>query len=72
MTEYKSTPWIIDRSPVSSSLRYTPCPKCGEPRPILPDGSFSPLNRWIRKLVIPLLLLAATGIGWAIYLNYAH
>jgi hypothetical protein len=70
-TEYKSTPGVIDRIAVTASLKYTPCPKCGEPRPILPDSAASPLKRWAKKFAVPVLLLAFAGIAWAVYLNYA-
>lgn len=70
-TEYKSTPWIIDRSSVTASLKYTPCPKCGEPRPILPDSAASQVKRWAKKFAVPMLLLAVAGIAWAAYLYFA-
>ena len=70
-TEYKSTPWIIDRSSVTAWLKYTPCPNCGEPRPILPDSDESLMKRWAKKFAVPILLLAVAGIIWAVYLNYA-
>ncbi|MDD2914143.1 MAG: zinc ribbon domain-containing protein [Gallionella sp.] len=70
-TEYKSTPWIIDRSSVTAWLKYTPCPNCGEPRPILPDSEVPLMRRWAKKFAIPILLLAVAGIAWAAYLNYA-
>lgn len=71
-TEYKLAPWAIGRlSSVAASLKYTPCPKCGEPRPILLDSATSPMKRWAKKLAIPILLLAVAGIIWIVYLNYA-
>lgn len=70
-TEYKSMPRVVDRILVTASLKYTPCPKCGEPRPILPDSSVSPMKRWVKKFAAPVLLLAVAGIALAVYLNYA-
>lgn len=68
--EYKSTPWIIDRSSVTATLKYTPCPKCGEPRPILPMEPESPLLKWVKKLVLPVLVVIVLAV--AFYLTYGN
>ena len=68
---YTSTPQIIDRSSVVGELKYTPCPKCGEPRPILPDSQDSPTQDMVRKLVLAAFVLAAIGLGYVAYLKYA-
>ena len=64
--EYKSTPWIIDRSSVTATLKYTPCPKCGESRPILPTEPESPLQKW----ALPVLIVI--GLAVAAYLKYGN
>ncbi|HEX5338252.1 MAG TPA: hypothetical protein VFW53_07415, partial [Gallionella sp.] len=64
--EYKSTPWIIDRSSVTEHLKYTPCPQCGEPRPILQAQEKSPLN----KIVVAAVLLAIAVIAGFVYLKF--
>ena len=69
-TEYKSKPWIINRSSVTAALKYTPCTKCGEPRPILPDSVASPMMRWAKVFAVP-MLLAIAGIAWFVYRYYA-
>jgi Zn finger protein HypA/HybF involved in hydrogenase expression len=63
---YKSDPGIIDGNPVSSSLKYTPCPKCGEPRPILQDNQSSSLKPFFAVII----LLTIAGIVIAAYLKY--
>lgn len=60
-TVYTSTPWIVDRSPVTASVKYTPCPQCGEPRPILPGPIISPARLWAKRLVLPILIAAAVA-----------
>ena len=55
---YKSDPSIVDRNPVSSSLKYTPCPKCGEPRPILQEAAESAVK--------PALMMIDFGVVVAI------
>jgi hypothetical protein len=62
---YKSNPRIVDGNPVSSSVKYTPCPKCGEPRPILQE---SPVSTAKPVLVI-IILLAIVGIAFVAYLR---
>jgi len=65
-TVYKSDPKILDRSPVTAHTVHTPCPKCGDPRP-LDKANMSPLAGK-RMLVISLLVLAIAAA--AIYFLY--
>jgi predicted RNA-binding Zn-ribbon protein involved in translation (DUF1610 family) len=65
-TVYKSDPTILDRSPVSAHTVHTPCPKCGDPRP-LDRTNRSPLAGK-RALVIGLLVVAIVAAG--IYFLY--
>jgi hypothetical protein len=62
---YKSDPGIIDGNSVSSSLKYTPCPKCGEPRPILQDAPASP----VKSILVIIMLLAIVGITLVAYMK---
>lgn len=64
--EYKSTPWIIDRSSVTEYLKHTPCPQCGEPRPILQAQESS----WSKKIVVVVLALAVAVIAGIAYLKF--
>jgi hypothetical protein len=63
---YKSDPGIIDGNSVSSSLKYTPCPKCGEPRPILQETPSSSM----KTMLVTIILLAIAGIAFAAYLKF--
>jgi hypothetical protein len=63
---YKSNSSVVDGNPVSSSLKYTPCPKCGEPRPILQESPSSP----IKPGLVIIILLAIVGIAFVAYLKF--
>jgi hypothetical protein len=63
---YKSDPSIVGGNSVSSSLKYTPCPKCGEPRPILQDTPTSSM----KSVLAGVILLAIVGIAIAAYLKF--
>ena len=66
---YKSDPSIVDGNPVSSSLKYTPCPKCGEPRPILQETAESP----VKPALVLIILGAIVVIAIVAYLKFgAH
>jgi hypothetical protein len=68
-TVYKSDPSIIGGNSVSSSVKYTPCPKCGEPRPILQETSTSSM----KPVLVAIILMAIAGIAVAAYLKFlAH
>jgi predicted RNA-binding Zn-ribbon protein involved in translation (DUF1610 family) len=55
-TVYKSDPTVLDRSPVSAHTVHTPCPKCGDPRPL--DRANMP-RRTGRMVLVAALLVAA-------------
>ncbi|MBI3479103.1 MAG: hypothetical protein HY016_01915 [Nitrosomonadales bacterium] len=63
---YKSNASIVDGDPISSSLKYTPCPKCGEPKPILEESAASASSKWVIAI-----LLVVIGIAAAAYLKFA-
>lgn len=58
---YKSDPKILDRSPVSAHTVHTPCPKCGEPRPL--DRSDMPSSAGRRALIIGLIIAALATVA---------
>ena len=64
---YKSDPSIVAGNSVSSSLKYTPCPKCGEPKPILQEAQTSSL----KPLRLIFILLALVGIVAVAYFKFA-
>jgi hypothetical protein len=63
---YKSDPGIVGGNSVSSSLKYTPCQKCGEPRPILQETPSSSM----KPVLVAIIFLAIAGIAFAAYLKY--
>jgi hypothetical protein len=63
---YTSTPSIVNGDPVSSSLKYTPCPRCGEPRPILQEPPALP----VKPILMIIILLAIVGIAFVAYLKF--
>lgn len=63
-TVYKSDPKILDRSPVSAHVKHTPCPHCGDPRPL--DETYAPPRPrkaalWIAALLVGLIAIAVLG-----------
>lgn len=60
---YKSDPKILDRSPVSAHVKHTPCPRCGDPRPL--DETFAPPRS--KKPVLLAAVLAFVTIAVAIF-----
>ncbi len=61
-TVYKSDPKILDRSPVSAHTVHTPCPKCGDPRPL--DKANQPRRAGKMALVAALLIAAAGAAAY--------
>jgi hypothetical protein len=58
-TVYKSDPKILDRSPVSAHTVHTPCPKCGDPRPL--DRTNMPSSAGRRALIVGLVIASITA-----------
>jgi hypothetical protein len=67
-TVYKSDPKILDRSPVTAHTVHTPCPKCGDPRPL--DRTNMPSRADKRTLAVALLVAAIAGA--AVYFIYGR
>lgn len=67
-TVYKSDPKILDRSSVSAHTVHTPCPKCGDPRPL--DRSDMPSRAGRRALVVGLVIAALAAV--AVYFFYGR
>ena len=64
---YKSDPSIVAGNSVSSSLKYTPCPKCGEPKPILEEAQTSSL----KPLLLIFAVVALIGIAAVTYIKFS-
>jgi hypothetical protein len=67
-TVYKSDPTILDRSPVSAHTVHTPCPKCGDPRP-LDRANMSP-SAGKRMLIVGLVIASIAAA--AAYFFYSR
>ncbi len=67
---YKSDPKILDRSPVSSHIRHTPCPRCGDPRPL--DEVYAPPRSKKTVLLITLLVIVAVAVATFAYLKFGN
>lgn len=63
---YKSDPSIVVGNSVSSSMKYTPCPNCGEPKPILPGAQTSPM----KPLLLIFILLTLIGVVAVSYFKF--
>ncbi len=68
VTIYKSDPTILDRSPVSEHTKHTPCPKCGDPRPL--EGSTAKSSSPMKMIAAAILLLAIAGATYFAWLKY--
>ena len=64
---YKSDPRIVSGNSISSSVKYTPCPKCGEPRPIL----LEPQTSALKPSLLIFTLLALIGIAVVAYFKFS-
>lgn len=66
-TVYQSDPKILDRSPVTSHTVHTPCPKCGDLRPL--DRTNMPSRPLKLALAVALLVAAIAAAAYFLYLK---